>query len=275
MTASELSRLLSDVSGESAEYEARLLISHFGHYTFSDILLKNPDICSKELNEAVKRKLNNEPLAYIFGETEFYGKKFLVSPDCLIPRADTEIIVEYAVKNLKRNAFFADLCTGSGCIAISILAHRPDCSAIACDISPKALALAEKNARLNNVKERIMFVERDILSDSALDYSFDAVISNPPYIKSDVLPSLPEDVKKEPSIALDGGEDGMTFYRRIVSLYSEALRHDGFFLFETGYDQKNDISNLASNNSFTCECLTDYGKNHRGAVLRKKAQDNL
>ena len=275
MTASELSKLLSGVSGESAEYEARLLISHFGCCTFSDILLKNPDIYSEKLNEAVTRRLKSEPLAYILGETEFYGKRFLVSPDCLIPRADTEIIVEYAVKNLKQNAFFADLCTGSGCIAISILAHRPDCSAIACDISPKALTLAEKNACLNNVKERIMLVERDILSEDALDYNFDAVISNPPYIRSDVLPSLPEDVKKEPSIALDGGKDGMTFYRRIVSLYSEALRDDGFFLFETGYDQKNDILNLANDNSFTCECLTDYGKNHRGAAMRKKAQDKL
>ena len=270
MKVTELRKLLKDVAGESAEYEARLFMSHFGGYSASDILLKNPDVSSEELKEAVERRLNNEPLAYIFGETEFYGEKYLVSPHCLIPRADTEIIVEYAIRHLKKNAFFADLCTGSGCIAISILSHRPDCKAIACDISSEALEIAQKNADLNNVKERIAFAQCDILSADALSYKFDAVISNPPYIRSDVIGTLSEDVKKEPVLALDGGKDGMIFYRRIISEYSGALNENGFFLFETGYDQKKDISELAEENSFFCECLTDYGKNHRGAVLRKK-----
>ena len=270
MTVSELSRLLKDVSGESADHEARLLISRFGGYSFSDILLKNPDVTSKELTEAVKCRLNNEPLAYIFGETEFYGEKYFVSPHCLIPRADTEIIVDYAIRNLKKNAFFADLCTGSGCIAISILSHRPDCKAVACDISEDTLDIARKNAILNNVNDKITFIRRDILSEDALHYNFDAVISNPPYIKSDVISSLSEDVKKEPRIALDGGLDGMTFYRRIISCYKNSLTENGFFLFETGYDQKEEILSLAEANAFSCECLTDYGKNHRGAVLRKK-----
>lgn len=271
MTVTELKKLLKDVSGESAEYEARLLMSHFGGYSASDILLKNPDFSSEELKDALERRMNNEPLAYIFGETEFYGEKYFVSPDCLIPRADTEIIVEYAIGHLKKNAFFADLCTGSGCIAISILSHRPDCKAIACDISRKTLEIAQKNAALNNVTERIDFVQRDILSEVALVGKFDAVISNPPYIRSDVISTLSEDVKKEPVIALDGGSDGMIFYRRIISEYSDSLDRDGFFLFETGYDQKEEISLLAKENSFFCECLTDYGKNHRGAVLRKEA----
>ena len=107
MTVTELKKLLKDVSGESAEYEARLLMSHFGGYSASDILLKNPDFYSEELKDALERRMNNEPLAYIFGETEFYGEKYFVSPDCLIPRADTEIIVEYAIGHLKKNAFFA------------------------------------------------------------------------------------------------------------------------------------------------------------------------
>lgn len=275
MRVDELKELLKDVSKESAEYEARLLLSHFGGYSASDILLHNPDFSSEEFKEAVERRLNNEPLAYIFGETEFYGEKYFVSPHCLIPRADTEIIVEYAIKNLKKNAFFADLCTGSGCIAVSILSHRPDCRAIACDISSEALETAQKNAVLNNVNERIIFTQCDILSDDALSYKFDAVISNPPYIRSDVISTLSEDVKKEPVIALDGGNDGMIFYRRIISEYGAALDENGFFLFETGYDQKNDILKLAEGSSFSCECLTDYGKNHRGAVLRKRTYNNL
>ncbi len=269
MTVTEIREALIPVANENADYEARLLFSFYSGLSFSQILAENPDFSSRDLESALKRRLENEPLAYILGYTEFYGERYAVSPDCLIPRSDTEIIVEYAIKNLPKNAFFIDLCTGSGCIAISILAHRKDCRAIALDISLGALSIAKENAISNGVSDRIEFVLCDILSESISCEALDAVISNPPYIRSDVIETLSSDVRREPIIALDGGEDGMKFYRRIVKEYESKLKDSGFFLFETGYDQKNDIISLAEQQGYLCECINDYGKNHRGAILKK------
>ncbi len=272
MTVFEIAEKLSNVSQGDAEYEAKLLLSHFGGFSFSQILSDNPDFNSEELHDAIKKRLEHTPIAYILGQTEFYREKYFVSEDCLIPRSDTEIIVDYAIRHLPKNAYFADLCTGCGCIAISILSNRSDCRAIACDVSDGALKIAEKNAHLNRVSDRIEFVSHDVLS-SALNGKFDAVISNPPYIRSDVIPTLSEEVKKEPTSALDGGIDGMVFYKRILPLYTDELKENGFFLFETGYDQKEAITEIAKENSFHCECINDYGKNHRGAILKKLSSD--
>lgn len=268
MTVFEIAEKLSSVSKDDAEYEAKLLLSHFGGFSFSQILTQNPDFNSESLSDAIEKRLARTPIAYIMGKTEFYREKYFVSEDCLIPRSDTEIIVDYAIRNLPKNAYFADLCTGSGCIAISILSNRSDCRAIACDVSDGALKIAEKNARLNRVSDRIKFVLHDVLS-YAIDDKFDAVISNPPYIKSDVIPTLSDEVKKEPRSALDGGLDGMDFYRRILPLYKDKLKENGFFLFETGYDQREAIINISKENGFHCDCINDYGKNHRGAILKK------
>lgn len=269
MKVKEISEALIPVANDNADYEARLLFSFYSGLSFSQILAENPDFSSKELEAAVQRRLENEPLAYILGFTEFYGERYIVSPDCLIPRSDTEIIVEYAIKNLPKNAFFADLCTGSGCIAISILSHRPDCRAIALDVSTGAISIARKNAVANGVSDRIEFILCDLLSESISCEDLDAVISNPPYIRSDVIKTLDLDVRREPFIALDGGDDGMKFYRRITKEYEGKLKDSGFFLFETGYDQKYDIISLAKERGYSCECITDYGKNHRGAILKK------
>lgn len=269
MKVKEIREALLPVANESADYEARLLFSFYSGLSFSQILAEDPDFYSKELELAIERRLRCEPLSYILGFTEFYGERYVVSPDCLIPRSDTELIVEYAINNLPKNARFIDLCTGSGCIAISILSHRKDCRAIALDISEKALSIAKKNAELNDVFDRIEFVLCDLLNEEFSCTGFDAIISNPPYIRSDVISSLSPDVLREPRLALDGGDDGMKFYRRILEICGDKLNENGFFLFETGYDQKNDIIALAEENRYLCECIVDYGKNHRGAILRK------
>ena len=269
MKVKEIREALLPVAKDSADYEARLLFSFYSGLSHSQILAENPDFYSEELAEAIERRLKYEPLAYILGFTEFYGERYIVSPDCLIPRSDTELIVEYAINNLPKNANFIDLCTGSGCIAISILSHRKDCRAIALDISEKAISIAKKNAAANGVSDRIGFVLCDLLNEEFSYTGFDAIISNPPYIRSDVISSLSPDVLREPKLALDGGEDGMKFYRRILEICGDRLNENGFFLFETGYDQKSDIVLLAKEKGYLCKCIVDYGKNHRGAILKK------
>ena len=186
-----------------------------------------------------------------------------VNENCLIPRPDTEHLVDYLIKNLPKNAVFADLCTGSGCIAISVLAHRKDVTAVAVDISEGAISIAKENSVINSVSDRITFICSDILSDNPLnDGIFDAIVSNPPYIKTDVIDTLEPEVRNEPRIALDGGKDGLDFYKRIFTEYRKNVSPGGFIITEIGYDQGRDILDL-----FGCEIHKDYGGKDRVAIL--------
>ncbi len=223
----------------------------------------------KELDTAIERFDSGEPLAYIIGEWYFYGMTFKVDESCLIPRADTEHVVEKAVKALPQNGRFADLCTGSGCIAISVSANRPDCVGYACDISSGALEKARENAKINGVSDKIEFNEADVFMLALPKDSFDLIISNPPYIKTSVIPTL-DTVRREPASALDGGEDGMRFYTHIIESFASALKPNGAFLFEIGYDQRSDITSLADKNGFSCEVTQDYSGCDRVAYLRRK-----
>ncbi len=216
----------------------------------------------RDYEQAVRRLENREPLAYVLGEWYFYDEVYRVSPDCLVPRPDTEHLVEELIRRLPEGAVFADLCTGSGCIAISTLAHRPDCRALAVDLSEGALSLARENAVLNGVADRIEFRHADVLSGAALgDVTFDAVVSNPPYIVSSVIDTLEPEVLREPRMALDGGEDGLIFYRVLIDRYRKNVKDGGFFLFEIGYDQGDALRSLCP-----CEIKKDYGGNDRVAV---------
>ena len=237
---------------ELSRLETELLSEHFGS--------------GEAFNAAVKRVKNGDPLAYVIGEWYFYGLTFKLNSSCLIPRPDTEHVVETAISNLPKNGRFADLCTGSGCIAISVLKNRPDLSCDACDISKDALEAAKQNAVLNGVS--VEFSELDVLKANPKSEIYDAVISNPPYIRSDVIPTL-ETVQSEPKAALDGGEDGLIFYREIVKRYAPSLKENGISIFEIGYDQAADIKNIALENGFDCEVKKDYGGNDRVSVLRK------
>lgn len=219
---------------------------------------------------AKTRAENGEPLAYIIGEWYFYGLTFKLNRECLIPRPDTEHIVEKAISFLPENGRFADLCTGSGCIALSVLANRPDLTAFALDISQGALDAARENAELLKVNERIAFTQADVLAAPTLQKEyFDAIISNPPYISSSVLAEL-DVAKTEPVLALDGGSDGLLFYRHIIKNYAYALKKDGAFIFEIGYDQANELRALADENAFSCEIIKDYGGNDRVAFLKNQ-----
>lgn len=216
-----------------------------------------------EYNAALSRLERGEPLAYILGEWYFYDERYKVSPNCLIPRPETEHIVDELIRVLPKNARFADLCTGSGCIAISVLCHRPDVTALAVDISDKAIAIAKENAILNGVSDRISFICADILNNEPLGAEkFDAISSNPPYICSEIIDTLDEQVKKEPRIALDGGNDGLDFYRVIFNRYIKNVKRGGMIICEIGYDQGSSVSE-----AFGCRIFKDYSSNDRIAIL--------
>ena len=170
----------------------------------------------EKLEEAVKRRLNREPLQYIIGEWEFFGLRMFCGKGCLIPRPETEMLAEIAIKKLPRNGILLDLCTGSGCIPVAVLNNRPDVTAVAVDISENALAYAKKNAEYHNISpERLKFVCADIYEYKP-DFLPDVIVSNPPYIKSADMETLSLEVLHEPSIALDGGHDGLDFYKLIL-----------------------------------------------------------
>ena len=270
MTYRELCRCLVDGGIDCAEREAALLAEHFCGVSMASLMADpQKDLGSEALEAAVTRRLTREPLAYILGEWSFFEEQYLVSPACLIPRPETELLVEQAISLLPQGAHFADLCTGSGCIAVSTLCHRPDCRATALDLFPETAALAQKNARRNGVSHRLRVTVGDVLDPLCLsdDGPFDAVLSNPPYIQTRVVDGLEPELFHEPRAALDGGDDGMLFYRRIVSTFLGRLKPQGFFLFEIGYDQQADILALAESHALCGKVLPDLSGNPRVAIL--------
>jgi release factor glutamine methyltransferase len=203
--------------------------------------------------KSVERRAKREPLQYILGYTEFYGLPIKVTPDVLIPRPETELLVEEAIKvegqKSKVESHILDIGTGSGCIAIALAKNLPDIKITATDRSAVALSIARENARLNNVVERIEFVEADLFpsgrgaASSAPTYSL--IVSNPPYIKAAELDQLQEEVRDwEPRFALDGGTDGLDVYRRIACDIVAYLTPGGIFIGEIGHDQEGAIQEL-------------------------------
>lgn len=273
MTYRELCGRLSEGGVEASEFEAECLMEDLcGANRFA--LLSDPDrdYPSESLERALARRLSHEPLQYILGTWSFYRGTFRVTPDCLIPRADTEILVEEAVRRLPQGAYFADLCTGSGCIGIATLAERPDTRALGVDLSQGALKLAAENAERNGVANRFRLMRADLLTvDPAALGRFDAILSNPPYIRSEVVDTLSAEVRHEPRMALDGGADGLVFYRALLRLAKACLTDSGLCLFEIGYDQGAAIRALAASNGFACEVKRDFGGQDRVAVLTRGA----
>ena len=259
---------------ETPEYDAQILLEHFCSVRPHELLFfREKDFDSAELRSAVEKRASRYPLQYIIGSWSFMTEEYEVNEHCLIPRQDTELLVETAIEALPENANFIDLCTGSGCVAVSTLAARPDCRATAADLFPETLALAKRNAEKNGVADRYSPILADVLSEPSEDVKarapFDAVLSNPPYIQSHVVKTLSPEVGYEPEAALDGGRDGLDFYRAILKFYTPLLSPDGFFAFEIGYDQGRDLNTLAAENGFCCKILSDLSGNDRVAVLKK------
>lgn len=229
--------LLEDVCGTDRNY----LLSHGGEQVAEDKYDRYA-VC------IAKRKARI-PLQQITGYQEFMGLEFKVTPDVLIPRQDTETLVEEVMRYLHDGMHILDMCTGSGCILLSILRYSNDCVGTGCDISKKAMAVAEANA--NELSLDAAFVLSDLFEN--ISDKYDLIVSNPPYIPTDVIPTLMEEVKDhEPVIALDGREDGLYFYKRIIEEAGSYLYPEGMLFFEIGYDQARDVSELMKAAGF-CE----------------------
>lgn len=225
----------------------------------------------EKVSEGLRRIDEGYPLAYLVKEAYFYDLVFTVDERVLIPRPDTERLCEKAITLLPKGATFVDLGTGSGCIAVTILFHRPDVKGIAVDLSPDALAVARHNAARYGVSDRLTFIEGDMTAVTLEGAPFDLVISNPPYIPTADIAKYPTLVY-EPSMALDGGEDGMDFYRSILAGYRHLLAERGGFLFEIGFDQGDLIRRLGESLGYSVEVYKDYGKNDRVALLYPHAK---
>ena len=269
-TYRSLTHALEQGGIEDAATEAALLLEHLCGVSYA-ILMTERDraYTSSALEEALTRRLAREPLQYILGEWEFFGCRFTVNPHCLIPRPDTEVLVETALKSLPRGGRFADLCTGSGCIAVSLLHTRPDLTACALELYPETLNLAVRNAKDNGVAARFTPVEADLLGDGVEKLTphapYDAILSNPPYIPTDVIRGLSPEVHHEPHAALDGGADGLIFYRAILKNYAHLVKPGGQIILEIGYDQADALRDLANTYLPTASVrvLRDLGGNDR------------
>lgn len=267
MKLSDAVRLLSDAGIESASYEARELFSHFGGFSRAQMMGADAFCGSEELISAVERRAAREPLQYIIGKVGFYREEYKTDSRALIPRADTELLVDYAVKNLPRGARFLDLCTGTGCVGISTLCNTTDTVATLVDISRDALSLAEENAALLGVSERVTLLLRDV-TEGAVEGEFFAVLSNPPYIAREVYSRLEREIFHEPEIAFVGGDGGTEFYKILTPMYKNRIAEGGFIAFEIGYDQADLMREIAEAEGMTCEILKDLGGNDRVAVVR-------
>ncbi len=233
----------------------------------SDII---PDRFTDTLIQFVDRRVGREPLQYILGEWEFFGLRMFCGSGCLIPRPETEMLADIAIKNIPRNGKLLDLCTGSGCIPIAILNNRPDVTAVAVDISERALEYARKNASYHNISsDRLKFIQADIYDYVPGDF-FDFIVSNPPYIKSADIEGLQPEVLHEPVIALDGGHDGLEFYKLIAKYYAKKYLNDGgVCAVEVGFDIADEVAAIFRSQKFDSSILRDNFEVDRVCISKK------
>ena len=219
-----------------------------------------------EYRVVIRKRAEHVPLQYITGEQEFMGLPFKVNSNVLIPRQDTETLVEEALKVIRPGMKVLDMCTGSGCILISILKNVLNVEGVGCDISKQALIVAKENAKLNNV---VATFERSDLFDQVTE-NFDVIVSNPPYIRTEEIATLmPEVCQFEPVGALDGKEDGLFFYRKMIAESSKYLNPNGVILFEIGYDQGQDVSLMLKEAGYQdVQIVKDLAQNDRVVIGR-------
>lgn len=230
----------------------------------------------------ISRAAQNEPVQYIIGKQEFMGLTFSVNKSVLIPRSDTEILVEEVINIVKteinntsdaeivdKNINILDMCTGSGAIIISLAHYLKDYNInyYASDVSGDAIEVATQNGENNDVKINFMISD---LFKSIPEIKFDIIVSNPPYVERNVIENLDENVKREPYIALDGGIDGLDFYKEIIKESNKFLNKNAYLCFEIGYNQRESVTNLLKENDYVdIHCIKDLGQNDRVIVSRK------
>lgn len=231
-------RVLEGANFPEAKSDIYLLLDGLFGYSMTDVMVHGDKEVSEEqicqYEDALSRRVQHIPVQHITGKQEFMGLSFHVNEHVLIPRQDTEILVEVVLKNLHDGFSILDMCTGSGCIILSLLHYSNECRGTAVDISENAIEVAKQNAQA--LQKEVTFIQSDLFEN--VTEQFDMIVSNPPYICSDVIPTLMEEVRlHEPMQALDGMEDGLFFYRKIIEESKSYLIRGGMLFFEIGYDQ--------------------------------------
>jgi len=260
---------------KTASLDAKILTEFAFNFCGLDLALKEKEIPNtkqlEKLNQYISRRLSGEPIARIIGKKEFYSLNFTLNEATLVPRPESEILVDLTLKNLKdiSSPKILELGVGSGCIIISILAHALKAKATGVDLSEKALLIAKKNATLNRVENRVEFIQGSWFEP--IEEKFNIIISNPPYIKSSEIADLQKEVRLfDPSLALDGGNDGLEPYKEIAKTAKEYLFNDGLVIVEFGQGQEKSIKEIfiAQNFSFIGE-YRDLAGIIRAIIVKK------
>lgn len=234
---------------DNASLKARLLMQHSINKNREYLIVHDEDELTKaqiiEFKKGIEQLIYGVPLQYITHLQEFMKMDFYVDESVLIPRPDTEILVEEVINISKgmKDIKILDMCTGSGAIAISLAKYIEDCQIIAVDVSKEALRVAKLNAKNQAVESKISFINSNLFY-SIVKERYDIIVSNPPYIRKDVIKSLSKEVQNEPKLALDGGLDGLDFYRKIINSSSNYLKVNGYLCLEIGFDQKSQVIDL-------------------------------
>jgi len=241
----------------SFNIDANLLLCHTLNKS-KEFIIFNPEVNistqqSSDFEELIARRQKYEPISHILQKREFYNRDFLVTKNVLDPRADSESLIEYVLNYFRddKKLELLEVGVGSGCLIITILSELKNSNAKAVDISNKAIEVAKKNSSAHNLGGRLEIIESDLFTNISIEEKFDIIISNPPYIKSADINNLQDDVKNfEPLMALDGGEDGLDFYRRIAQESQKHLNKDGSIILEIGAGQEKEIEEIFQENGF-------------------------
>jgi release factor glutamine methyltransferase len=257
----------------TAHLEAKLLLAKTLGLDTHQLMIRDIEDASPEQQQQyyqfIHRRQNKEPIAYLINQKEFFSIDFFVSPDVLIPRPETEHLVEWAIKSIPQNSTVLDLGCGSGCIAISIALNRPDLTIVASDISKAAIEIALGNAATHSVDNKIEFIVSDLF-DQLASNRFDIILSNPPYIASQDYANLMEEVRLyEPEIALKAGAFGLDFYKRLAAQSSYYLHPAGKVAVEIGVNQEKEVQKIFSDNGFKiCQIIKDFSNRERHLVFQ-------
>ena len=261
----ETAAFLAEHGIPDAEFDARCIIEQVTGQKLETVRDISP-AAAEQIQEMAVRRITGQPLQYILGEWEFFGMRLFVGEGVLIPRPDTEILVETVLEFCKnrRNPRILDLCTGSGCIALALQKHLPSAEVHALDISETALAYARKNAAYHKLP--VKFHQADVREPQHFG-KFDIIVSNPPYLTSDEMTQLQTEIQFEPALALAAGSDGLCFYRDITRLWKHALSSGGLLAFEIGEQQGNAVSGLLADQDFCgIRVMQDYAHHDRVVI---------